>query len=195
MEALLLGESSFDCDRRLYGEVWCASREGDMVVRVTDVADAFDRVDLVVRFIDGESSLVGDLEDLAFDLVFLAGPVAGTATVCNSPTLWPSSGTSINISPNWLESSNVLRPGCESSSSTWNIDPASIDSILISGCCSSVSWPCQFTISNESSGISSSSMKVSWSSMTGSGPRPSITKDWLLLLCPSAICISCCVKV
>ena len=68
---------------------------GDVVVRAVDL------VDLVVRFGGENSSLVGDAEAaevLVFDLVLRAGPVAGTATVCISPTLWPSSGTSISIS-------------------------------------------------------------------------------------------------
>lgn len=92
------GESTLDWERRLYGEVCEPSCEGDMVERVrvlegeskvsaTGVADAFDLVDLLVRFTGDISDLVGEVDVFVLDLVFLAGPVAGTEMVCNSPTL------------------------------------------------------------------------------------------------------------
>jgi hypothetical protein len=109
-DVLLVGESSFDCERRPYSDVCEASTEGDIVdlvcvrggdvvVGARGVTDAFDLVDLVERLGGEISSIVDDAEVFALDLVFLAGPAAGTAMVCNSPILWPSSGTSMNISP------------------------------------------------------------------------------------------------
>ena len=57
---------------------------GDIVVRTVGVADGFDLDDLVVRFGGEKSSFVGEAEVaevFVLDLVFLAGPVAGTAIV------------------------------------------------------------------------------------------------------------------
>ena len=69
---------------------------GDTVVRLNGVTDAFDLVDLVVRLGKEVSSLEGDMDGFVLDLVdlvFLTGPVAGTAMVCVSPSLRPFSGT------------------------------------------------------------------------------------------------------
>jgi hypothetical protein len=97
-DVLLVGDSSFDDERRLYGDVCGASIEGDivdlcrvmggdMVVRAIGVTDAFELVDRVVRFGGDIFSLAGDADVLVLDLVFLAGLVARTEMVCNSPTL------------------------------------------------------------------------------------------------------------
>lgn len=72
-----------------------ASREGDTVERfrvvggasVTEVTEALDLLDRVACFGTSLSFFLGDADVFVFDLVFLAGPVAGPDTVCIPPTL------------------------------------------------------------------------------------------------------------
>lgn len=92
-----LGDSCFDWERRLYGEVCVASRVGVMfdLVRVRvrggdwvrlDASDLVDRM-LVPSLDTYASSSSGEAADFAFDLVFRAGAVAGTDLNWSSPSL------------------------------------------------------------------------------------------------------------